>query len=105
MLRAAGVTISGRTLSKIRGEERGAAGAIDRLVAAGLPRPGITEAGTFWLDRLVRERHLVRHTQAGLFTYCFELTREARRRGRALPRRPYPKLLPGPDPQLRFALG
>jgi hypothetical protein len=53
-----------------------------------------------WLWRLERERLLSRHRQAGLFAYCFELTREARRRGRALPRLPYPKALPLPHPRL-----
>lgn len=100
VLRAAGATISGRTLSKIRLGERGHAGAIDQLVALGLPRPATLEDPATWLWRLERERQLVRHHQAGLYTYCFELTREARRRGRALPRLPYPKALPLAHPTL-----
>jgi len=94
VLQARGVTISGRTLSKIRLGEQGHAGAIDRLTALGLPRPWIGENPAAWLWRLEHDRHLVRHRQAGLYAYCFELTREARRRGRALPRLPYPKVLP-----------
>ena len=105
VLRIGEATISGRTLSKVRGDERGAAGAVDRMVAAGMPRPAVLEGGAAWLNRLIEERLLLPHVQAGLFAYCFELTREARRRGRALPRRPYPKLVPGPDPQIAFALG
>ncbi|WP_210358981.1 hypothetical protein [Sphingomonas beigongshangi] len=94
VLRVGDVTISGRTLSKIRLGEQGHAGAIDQLVSLGVPRPGIGEEPRHWLWRLQRERHLVAHQQAGLFAYCFELTREARRRGRTLPRLPYPKALP-----------
>lgn len=100
VLRARGMTISGRTLSKIRLGEQGYAGAIERLVALGMPRPTPFEAPTAWLWRLERERHLVRHQQSGLYAYCFELTREARRRGRALPSLPYPKALPLAAPLL-----
>lgn len=100
VLRARGVTISGRTLSKIRLGEQGQAGAIDQLVALGLPRPTMFETPASWLWRLERERLLIRHLQAGLFAYCFELTRQARRRGRALPRLPYPKALPVAHPEL-----
>lgn len=100
VLRVGGVTMSGRTLSKIRLGEQGHAGAIDQLVALGLPRPGTLEEPAAWLWRLERERLLVRHQQAGLYAYCFELTREARRRGRALPRLPYPKVLPLAQPML-----
>jgi hypothetical protein len=102
VLRAGNVTLSGRTLSKIRLGEQGQAGAVEQLVALGLPRPGIAEDPRCWLWRLQREHHLVAHRQAGLFAYCFELTREARRRGRALPRLPYPKALPVQHPMLPF---
>ncbi|TGX49055.1 hypothetical protein E5A73_19605 [Sphingomonas gei] len=100
VLRASGMTISGRTLSKIRLGEPGHAGAIEQLVALGVPKPRPLEPLATWLWRLERERHLVRHQQAGLYAYCFELTREARRRGRALPRLPYPKALPVAQPAL-----
>lgn len=100
MLRVGDITISGRTLSKIRLGEQGHAGAIDQLVALGVPRPSISEEPRRWLWRLQRERHLLAHQQAGLYAYCFELTREARRRGRALPRLPYPKALPIRHPTL-----
>lgn len=100
VLQAHGMTISGRTLSKIRLGEQGHAGAIDRLIAHGLPRPNVGEDLADWLWRLERERHLVRRRQAGLYAYCFELTREARRRGRSLPRLPYPKALPLMHPTL-----
>lgn len=96
VLRAAGQTISDRTLSKIRLRERGMDGAIDQIVRLGLPAPGLRESPAAWLARLQAEQLLTRHRQSGLFTYCFELTRNARRQGRALPRLPYPKLLPGP---------
>ena len=100
VLRVGDITVSGRTLSKIRLGEQGHAGAIDQLVALGVPRPAIGEEPRHWLWRLQRERHLVAHQQAGLFAYCFELTREARRRGRVLPRLPYPKALPVQHPTL-----
>ena len=95
-------TISGRTLSKIRLSERGAGGAVDQLVAAGASRPGANETLPQWLDRLGRERILLRGQHPGLHAYCFELTRRARRLGRALPRRPYPKILRLPHPELPF---
>ena len=90
--RVGNVTLSERSLSKIRGGERGAGGAIDQLVRLGLPRPNGAEEPALWLARLKRCGLLTRHSQAGLFTYCFELSREARRLGRALPRLPYPRL-------------
>lgn len=98
VLRVGATTIPGRTLSKIRLGEQGHAGAIDQLVSLGLPRPAFREDPRAWLWRLQRERHLVAHRQSGLFAYCFELTREARRRGRSLPRLPYPKALPVQQP-------
>lgn len=97
-------TIAGRTLSKIRLGECGHEGAIDQLVKLGAPRPGIMESPTAWLWRLERERYLVKRRHPGLFTYGFELTREARRLGRSLPRLPYPKSLPIPEPELPFDL-
>lgn len=96
VLRAGGRTISERTLSKIRLGERGMDGAIDQIVRLGLPGPGLRESPAGWLQRLQDECLLTRHRHAGLFTYCFELTRNARRQGRALPRLPYPKILPLP---------
>jgi hypothetical protein len=104
VLRAGDTTIAGRTLSKIRLGERGHAGAIDQLVSLGLPRPEFGEMPATWLWRVQRERHLVRHQQPGLYAYCFELTREARRHGRALPRLPYPKALPLAHPTFQFDL-
>ncbi len=93
VLRANGRTISDRTLSKIRGRERGMDGAIEQIVALGLPGPGPRENPAGWLERLQADGLLARHRQPGLFTYCFELTRDARRLGRHLPRLPYPKVL------------
>lgn len=102
VLAAGGRTISDRTLSKIRGGERGQAGAIDQLAGLGLPRPDPGEPPAAWLARLRRERLLVAQRRPGLFAYCFELTRRARREGQALPRLPYPKLLPASSPELPF---
>jgi len=93
VLRASGRTISERTLSKIRLRERGMEGAIDQIVRLGLPGPARRESPEAWLRRLEVEQLLSRHRQSGLFTYCFELTRRARRQGRDLPRLPYPKLV------------
>ncbi|PTD15873.1 hypothetical protein [Sphingomonas fennica] len=94
VLRAGTRTISDRTLSKIRLRERGMDGAIDQLVRLGLPGPGLREDPAAWLQRLQTEQLLTRHRHAGLYTYCFELTRDARRRGLTLPRLPYPRILP-----------
>ncbi|WP_338061615.1 hypothetical protein [Sphingomonas pollutisoli] len=102
--RIAGTPISGRSLSKIRLGERGAAGAIDQLVRLGAPRPNIQEAPDIWLARLRRDRILVAERTLGLFAYSFELTPAARRQGRALPRKPYPKQLPRAHPQFPFML-
>jgi hypothetical protein len=90
VLRIAGETISDRTLSKIRNLESGHAGAIDQLVRLGAPRPRPMEHPRAWLDRC-REAHILTSArQSPLFTYCFELTRNARRTGGALPRMAYP---------------
>ncbi|WP_242128763.1 hypothetical protein [Sphingobium sp. Sx8-8] len=94
VLRAGDRTISERTFSKIRLGERGMDGAITQIVGLGLPGPGLREQPETWLRRLQTEGLLTRHRTAGLFTYCFELTRSARRNGRTLPRLPYPKTLP-----------
>ena len=91
VLRIAGETISGRALSKIRNLESGHAGAIDRLVRLGAPRPGPHEHPRAWLDRCRTDAVLTPMRQAPLFTYCFELTRDARRQGQALPRLAYPR--------------
>lgn len=90
VLRIAGETISDRTLSKIRNLETGHAGAVDQLVRLGAPRPQADEHLREWLERCRRAEILVPARQASLFTYCFELTRGARRTGRALPRLAYP---------------
>jgi hypothetical protein len=100
--RLGGIPISGRSLSKIGLGERGGAGAIDQLVALGAPPPGITEEPAAWLARLRRDRILVADRTLGLFAYCFELTRAARRQGRTLPREPYPKQLPPTHPRFPF---
>ena len=91
VLRIAGETMSGRALSKIRNLESGHAGAIDRLVRLGAPRPGPHEHPRAWLDRCRSEGILTPMRQAPLFTYCFALTRDARRQGQALPRLDYPR--------------
>ncbi|WP_328276133.1 Mom family adenine methylcarbamoylation protein [Sphingobium sp.] len=88
-------TISERTLSKIRLGERGMGGAIDQLVGLGARAPLLRECPAAWLAGLQEQGVLASRRHRGLFTYCFELTREARRQGQALPRLPYPKILPG----------
>lgn len=91
VLRIAGETISERTLSKIRNLESGHAGAIDQLVRLGAPRPEAHEHPADWLARLRADNLLRPHRQSPLFTYCFELTRDARRTARDLPRLAYPR--------------
>jgi hypothetical protein len=90
VLRIAGETISDRTLSKIRNLESGHAGAIDQLTRLGAPRPRPMEHPRVWLDRLRSTGVLTSARQSPLFTYCFELTRRARRTGGTLPRLAYP---------------
>ena len=90
VLRIAGETISDRTLSKIRNLESGHAGAIDQLVRLGAPPPRSTEHPRAWLDRCREDHILTRARQSPLFTYCFKLTRRARRTGGPLPRLAYP---------------
>lgn len=92
VLQIAGETISDRTLSKIRNSESGAGGAIDQLVRLGAPRPKLGECSRTWLETCRRTNVLVPHRQSPLFTYCFELSRDARRQGRNQPRLPYPRL-------------
>lgn len=90
VLRIAGATISDRTLSKIRNLESGHAGAVDQLVTLGAPRPRPEEHPRDWLARCRSIGVLTEARQSPLFTYCFELTRAARRTARALPRLAYP---------------
>ena len=92
--------IAGRSLSKIRLGEPGCGGAIDQLVALGLPRPQSTDLPANWLARMHREHRIVRATHPGLHAYCFELTRHARRAAAGLPRRGYPKVIAEPHPEL-----
>lgn len=94
-----GRTVNGRTLSKIRTGERGATGAIEQIIALGAPRPRLGEDPPIWLERLKADRLLTRRTHPGLFAYCFELTRRARKLGRDLPRLPYPTVLDLPNPR------
>jgi len=91
VLRIAGETISDRTLSKIRNGESGVGGAIDQLVRLGAPRLRPGQAPREWLDACRTSGLLSPHRQSPLFAYCFELTRDARRQGKALPRFTYPR--------------
>ena len=97
-----GQVVSGRSLSKVRLAERGAAGAVDQLVALGAPTPRSGQDLRDWIDQLLTERILRRYSHPGLHTYCFPLTRRARARSRSLPCRPYPKVLVLPRPELAF---
>jgi hypothetical protein len=91
VLRIAGETISERTLSKIRNLESGHAGAIDQLVRLRCAEAEAHEHPADWLARLRADNLLRLHRQSPLFTYCFELTRDARRTARDLPRLAYPR--------------
>ena len=91
VLRLAGQTISGRALSKIRSLDSGHGGAIAHLVDLGAPAPMSGEHPADWLTRLTNRGILTRDRQSPLFTYCFELTRDARRTGQDLPRLAYPR--------------
>lgn len=91
MLWIAGETISDRTLSTICNLERGHGGAIDQLVRLGAPPPAPGQHPAHWLAGCRASSTLSVHRQSGLFTYCFELTRAARRTGQALPRVTYPR--------------
>ena len=98
--RVRGIALSGRTLSKIRLDEPGAGGAIDQVVQLGIEPPRASETPPTWLARLSRERQVVRATHPGLHAYCFALTRRARRAGRDLAHKPYPKIIACPHPEL-----
>lgn len=89
---AAGEHVSGRALSKIRCDERGARYAIEQLCELGAVRPLPGESGASFVDRLLRERWLRRFGHPGNHVYVFPLTRGARAAASKVKALPYPKL-------------
>ena len=73
-----------RSLSKVRNEERGAAGVERDLRAQGAPGRFFAESGREWVERLVEEGFLRRVAHPGnhAFTWAFADHRGGRRHGR-----------------------
>lgn len=94
-----GQTIHGRTLSKIRAEDRGHLPAIERLVALGAPPPGPRENAPAWLTRIQGDGTLTRALHPGYYVYNFPLTRRARARSGSIPTEPYPTLASSARPE------
>lgn len=83
--------LNGRTLQKIRDRDRGASGAIERMLAAGADELRADEDATEWLGRaLPKVARRMRHP--GNHRYAWGFSRAHRRR--LTPAAPYPKLNP-----------
>ena len=73
-----GRVVSGRTLSKIRNGERGAAAGCETLLQMGAPRRLPGEADTAWVARALRDGPFRRLPHPGNLAYCWALDEEAR---------------------------
>lgn len=71
-------TVSRRSLSKIRNEERGAEGAYQRLLAAGAPARNPNEAPAAYVDRALREGPFRRVKHPGNLVYVWGVGRQAK---------------------------
>lgn len=87
-----GEQVSGRALSKIRLEERGADYAAEQLLTLGAHARARGEGGREWLLRLSAEGWLRRFRHPGNHAYVFPISGQGRARARALETRPYPRL-------------
>lgn len=89
----AGVPISERSLSKIRGGECGRDYAVAQLVALGAASPGAGPGDATWLRGLEAGGFLVRTRQPGKHVYSWGLTRRGRAGLVGRPMQPYPRVL------------
>jgi len=80
-----GRVLSQRTLCKIRGSERGAAGGVEQLVAAGCPPMGCGETGKAYLERVLPALPKIRHPGNHVYGWALE------RRLELAAAAPYPK--------------
>ena len=84
-----GQTVPERSLSKLRGGERGAGGVVDALVSRGAPPPADDDLRA-WATKLRETGFLRTRRHDGQHVYTFALTKSARLAGRGLPSLPYP---------------
>lgn len=82
-----GRALSPRTLSKIRGGERGAAGAVAQLVAAGCPPMEPGEGGPAYLERALKGLRQIRHPGCHVYGWALD------RRVELAAGQPYPSLI------------
>lgn len=87
-----GTILSPRTKSKLRNEEQGYVGALNRLLKLGARQPDPGEELKDWLSALENEGFFSRRRHPGNHTYVFPLTRAARHAARQKPTLPYPVL-------------
>ena len=84
--------IPGRTLTKIRKQERGHGPAIDRIVSLGAEPPSHGQTPAEWLASLPATGIVTPIRHPGHYIYNFPLTRRAKARSRQLPSVPYPTM-------------
>lgn len=78
--------VSSRTLSKLRQDDRGAAGAYEQLRRLGAPRRNPGESGAAYVTRALASSTFIRTRHPGNLAYTWALRRSARNRQRlALP--------------------
>lgn len=87
-----GTIIPGRTLTKIRKQERGHQPAIDRIVSLGASPPLYGQTPAEWLASLPATGIVTPMRHPGHYIYNFPLTRRAKARSRKLPSQPYPSM-------------
>lgn len=86
-----GRIMSPRTMSKLRGGERGADGAYQQLLEAGAPPRGFGEPPREYLARALASEAFTRFRHRGNHAYVWGLDRATLRALRATPSAPYPK--------------
>lgn len=92
VLDRAGRVLSRRSLSKLKNDERGAAGAYDRLIAAGAPPRRLGEEGAAYVQRALLEGPFRRLRHPGNLTWLFDPSGTGNHLpASAKPALPYPK--------------
>ena len=84
--------VPGRTLTKIRKQERGHGTAIDRIVSLGAEPPSHGQTPAEWLASLPATGIVTPIRHPGHYIYNFPLTQRAKARSRQLPSVPYPTM-------------